>query len=141
MRCKFCGSTSIHPDSQHKTFSAKKAAAGAVTFGVVGAAAGFIGKEQKGYRCGECGAFMDSPMDFMQETSINSAISDAESGRSTHMFNYYKRQYCNIRANIPAPTSTQVSNPVNYAVEYNPASIPAHIQTEPEETIKHSSST
>ena len=64
MRCKYCGSNMIHPETQHKTFSAGKAVAGAVAFGVVGAAAGLIGKDQKGYKCGACGAFMDTPMGF-----------------------------------------------------------------------------
>ena len=44
MRCKYCGSTSIHAATEHRNFSAGKAVAGAVTFGVVGVAAGFIGK-------------------------------------------------------------------------------------------------
>ena len=43
MRCKYCGSNVIHPHTEHKVFSGKKAAAGAVMFGVVGAAAGMIG--------------------------------------------------------------------------------------------------
>ena len=50
MRCKYCGSQLIYPETQHKTFSTGKAVAGAVTFGVAGAAAGFIGKDQKGDR-------------------------------------------------------------------------------------------
>ena len=102
MRCKFCGSTALHNDTAHQTFSGGKAVAGAVALGVVGAAAGFIGKEKKGYRCASCGQFMSVPMDFMTESKINSAIRDAESGRSTYLFDYYKRQYPNISANIPA---------------------------------------
>ena len=43
MRCRYCGSKNIHPEVKHKTFSTGKAVAGAVTFGVVGAAAGMIG--------------------------------------------------------------------------------------------------
>lgn len=76
MRCKYCGSQLIYPETQHKTFSTGKAVAGAVTFGVAGAAAGFIGKDQKGYKCGACGAFMETTMDFMTESSINRAVKE-----------------------------------------------------------------
>ncbi len=91
----------IHPEVKHKTFSTGKAVAGAVTFGVVGAAAGFIGKDQKGYQCGQCGAFMESPMDFGTELSVNSAIREAERGGNRAMYDYFKSQYGNISANIP----------------------------------------
>ena len=101
MRCKFCGSTSLHPDTQHKTFSTGKAVAGAVMFGAVGAAAGLIGKDQNGYRCGACGAFMDAPMDSFTEIQVNGAIRDAESGKSRALYDYYKAQYPNIQASIP----------------------------------------
>jgi TolA-binding protein len=102
MRCQYCGSNIIHPDKEHKTFSAGKAVAGAVTFGVVGAVTGFIGKDIPGYRCGSCGAFMDAPMDAATELSVDNAIRDAESGGSRAMFDYFKSQYGNIQANIPA---------------------------------------
>ena len=101
MRCKFCGSKSLHNDSAHQTFSTGKAVAGAITFGVVGAAAGFIGKERQGYRCGACGAFMDTPMDLLTENLVDSAIRQAELGKSQKMYSYYKSQYPNIQANIP----------------------------------------
>lgn len=102
MRCKYCGSNVIHPEIRHKTFSTGKAVAGAAAFGAVGAAAGMIGKDQKGYQCGQCGAFMESPMDFSTELSVDNAIRDAENGRSRDMFDYFKRQYANITANLPA---------------------------------------
>lgn len=102
MRCKFCGSESLHNDTQRKNFSGGKAVAGAVTFGVVGAAAGLIGKDVKGYRCGACGAFSENSMDIITESQINTAISDAENGNRI-LFDYYKNQYPNIQANIPAP--------------------------------------
>lgn len=101
MRCKFCGSKSLHNDSAHQTFSTGKAVAGAITFGVVGAAAGFIGKERQGYRCGACGAFMDTPMDLLTENLVDNAIRQAELGKSQKMYSYYKSQYPNIQANIP----------------------------------------
>ncbi len=101
MRCRYCGSTSLRNDTEHKTFSTGKAVAGTVTFGYIGAVAGFIGKDKKGYRCNVCGGFMETPMDSVTEFQINSAIRDAESGRSTALYNYYKGQYINIQANIP----------------------------------------
>ena len=101
MRCQFCGSTGLHRDKQHKNFSVGKAAAGAVVFGTVGAAAGFIGKDQEGYRCGACGSFMDAPMDSFTEMQVDSAIRDAEAGRSRTLYDYYKRQYPNIQATVP----------------------------------------
>ena len=114
MRCKYCGSNVIHPHTEHKVFSGKKAAAGAVMFGVVGAAAGMIGKDTKGYKCGSCGAFMESPMEMFTESSVNSAIRDAESGRDRSMYDYFKGQYPNIQANIPvaAPAAAAAATPV-----------------------------
>ncbi|MBQ9562886.1 MAG: hypothetical protein IJU99_05485, partial [Lachnospiraceae bacterium] len=106
-RCKYCGSTLIHPDTRHKTFSTGKAVAGAVTFGVVGAAAGFIGKDKNGYSCGACGAFMDAPMEFSTELGIDSAIRDARAGRNYSTYEYFKSQYPNIE-NVPAPVQAQI---------------------------------
>ncbi|MBQ3380048.1 MAG: hypothetical protein IJG50_09360 [Clostridia bacterium] len=124
MRCRFCGSTSLHEDKQHKNFSTGKAVAGAVAFGVVGAAAGFIGKDQKGYRCGACGAFMETPMDSLTEMSVDSAIREAEEGRSRAMFDYYKKQYANITANIPVKADSAQgaapSAPVEREIVYVP---------------------
>jgi TolA-binding protein len=137
MRCKYCGSNIIHPDKEHKTFSAGKAVAGAVTFGVVGAVTGFIGKDIDGYRCGSCGAFMDAPMDFSTELSVDSAIRDAESGGSRAMFDYFKSQYGNIQANIPtAPVQVSGSQPAVSVPEANtPVALPKEIQAS---TVKHS---
>ena len=67
MRCKFCGSLSIHPATEHRNYSTGKAIAGAVVFGPVGSIAGIHGKDIRGYRCGKCGAFMDKPMDAYTE--------------------------------------------------------------------------
>ena len=50
-------------------------------FVIVEAAAGFIGKDKRGWRCGACGSFMDAPMDAMTESQIDSAIRSAEAGR------------------------------------------------------------
>ncbi len=96
MRCKFCGSRAVHPNTQHKNFSGGKAVAGAVAFGVVGAAAGFIGKEVKGYTCGSCGAFMKTPMDGLTERKIDEAINSGDK----IAYNFYKQQYPNIEASI-----------------------------------------
>ena len=133
MRCKFCGSPSLHADKQHKTFSAGKAVAGAVTFGAVGAAAGFIGKEKNGYRCGACGSFMDAPMDSFTEMQLDGAIRDAEAGRGRSMYDYYKRQYPNIQANIPAELPTAPAAQAELPAD--PAAIPPEANTD---TIKRS---
>ena len=109
MRCRFCGSRSLHEDKQHKNFSGGKAVAGAVAFGVVGAAAGFIGKDKDGYRCGACGAFMEAPMMYVMEDMVNSAIEKAKAGESRSMYDYYKAQYPNIedvpQTAVTAPTA------------------------------------
>ena len=115
MRCRFCGSTSLHEDTQHKTFSAGKAVAGAVVLGAVGAAAGFIGKEKKGYRCGACGSFMELPMDTFTAMQIDTAIRDAAKGNVT-LYHYYKSQYPNIETVTVAPQAS-VTAPVNREIE------------------------
>jgi hypothetical protein len=96
MRCKHCGSTSVWAETQHKSFSGGKAVAGAVLFGPIGAAAGFIGKDKKGYMCHACGEFADAPMDFVIESQVNNAVRMAENGGDRHMYNYLKKQYYNI---------------------------------------------
>lgn len=130
MRCRFCGSPSLHSDTQHKVFSPGKAAAGAVVFGAVGAAAGFIGKEKKGYRCAACGNFMDIPMDTFTGMQIDNAIRAAKKG-DTALYNYFKNQYPNIET-VAAPTQVATAAPVE-------RTITAPIQTlGQEETVKRS---
>lgn len=95
MRCPYCGSKMLYPDSKHKNFSTGKAVAGAVAFGIVGAAAGFIGKDNPGYRCSACGAFTENTMDFAVESAINSAVINAENGDFS-VYNELRKKYPNI---------------------------------------------
>lgn len=53
LRCPKCGSAQINVDK--KGFSGKKAVAGAVMFGVIGAAAGTIGQNKVQLTCLNCG--------------------------------------------------------------------------------------
>lgn len=133
MRCRFCGSTSLHDDTQDKRFSAGKAVAGTIVFGLPGAAAGLIGKKVKGYRCSACGSFMETPMDAFTEVSIDTAIRNAESGRDRSSYDYYKGQYPNIQANLPVQGGAQVT-PANIEI---PLQI-AQPSPDSEETIKRS---
>ena len=133
MRCRFCGSTSLHDDTQDKRFSTGKAVAGTIVFGLPGAAAGLIGKKVKGYRCSACGSFMETPMDAFTEVSIDTAIRNAESGRDRSSYDYYKGQYPNIQANLPVQGSAQVT-PANFEI---PLQI-AQPSPDSEETIKRS---
>ena len=96
MRCKFCGSTHIHSAYDHRNFSAGKAVAGTIVFGPLGAGAGMLGKDIKGFRCTQCGAFMERPMDTMTEKMVNDAVYDAKKGTSFISYNFYKGQYPNI---------------------------------------------
>lgn len=133
MRCRFCGSTSLHDDTQDKRFSTGKAVAGTIVFGLPGAAAGLIGKKVKGYRCSACGSFMETPMDAFTEVSIDAAIRNAESGRDRSSYDYYKGQYPNIQANLAVQGNAQVA-PVNFEI---PLQI-AQPSPDSEETIKRS---
>lgn len=96
MRCRYCGSTSIHSATEHKNFSAGKALAGTVVFGPLGAGAGMLGKEINGFRCTQCGSFMEQPMDTVTEKMVNDAIYSARNKKSYVSYNYYKSQYPNI---------------------------------------------
>ena len=78
MRCPNCGSKMIYPATEHKNFSGGKAVAGMIAFGVIGGAAGFIGKDTKGYRCSACGAFCQETMAYSTESAINSAVNAAK---------------------------------------------------------------
>ena len=133
MRCRFCGCTSLHDDTQDKRFSTGKAVAGTIVFGLPGAAAGLIGKKVKGYRCSACGSFMETPMDAFTEVSIDTAIRNAESGRDRSSYDYYKGQYPNIQANLPVQGGAQVT-PANIEI---PLQI-AQPSPDSEETIKRS---
>lgn len=53
IRCPYCNSTNVHAHT--KGFSGKKAAAGAVAFGVAGALAGTIGSNKVQLTCLNCG--------------------------------------------------------------------------------------
>lgn len=96
MRCPICGSKIIYPATDHKQFSGGKAVAGALAFGVVGAAAGFIGKDTKGYRCGACGAFSEETMSMTLEMEIDRAIRTAEQDGDFTAYDIHKKSYANI---------------------------------------------
>ena len=96
MRCKYCGSESLHSAEEKKGFSTGKAIAGTIAFGAIGAVAGVTGKNVKGWRCGACGAFMENPMDHFTEQCVNDAIFEAKKGSSWSQYTYYKQQYPNI---------------------------------------------
>lgn len=109
MRCPKCGSKMFYRDTNHKLFSAGKAVAGAITFGVAGVAAGFIGKDEKCYRCGTCGAISSAPMDFMTAGGIDRAVEDARSGKSSNLYNTYKNKWPGIEdVAVPMVTSSNV---------------------------------
>lgn len=136
MRCKFCGSKSLHSDSQHKSFSTGKAVAGAAVFGVYGAAAGLIGKDKKGYRCGACGAFMEAPMDVVTEAGIDNAIIAAKNGDRS-MYDYYRRQYPHIEE-VALPAVNNDNGNRNYVELEIPVSSSTDTEVEEAATIKHS---
>ena len=96
MRCRYCGSTSIHSATEHKNFSTGKALAGTIVFGPLGAGAGLLGKEINGFRCAQCGSFMEHPMDTLTERMVNDAIYSARNNQSFVSYDYYKSQYPNI---------------------------------------------
>lgn len=116
MRCRFCGSTALHNDTQHKNFSTGKAVAGAVMIGTVGAAAGFIGKDVAGWRCGACGQFMAEPMDVFLEMQIDNAVRDAEAGKDPSMLRYYQGQFPHIQAQLPPAAPITQHAPVERPV-------------------------
>ena len=131
-RCKFCGSMSLHADEMHKNFSGGKAVAGAVVFGVVGAAAGFIGKQKKGYRCGNCGQFMEQPMDISLSLDIDKAIDAANGKNDFSKFNYYVRSYPAIRNELTA--TPQIAAAPALPVYTAPVVLPA-AQAVPEQEV------
>lgn len=107
MRCNYCGSNLIHPEVSHKNFSTGKAIAGAAVLGIYGAAAGFIGKDTKGYRCGACQAFSEKPMDYILSSGIDDAIRDAQKGNFSR-YDFYKKQFPSIE-NVERSSITTAS--------------------------------
>lgn len=136
MRCPYCGSKMIYPDVNHKHFSTGKAVAGAVAFGMVGAAAGFIGKDTKGYRCSACGAFCAQTMDISTELGINSAVRSAEGGDFS-VYNELRKQYPNIETVFQNSAGNVSKNGFDSNVYDNYAAIPDIIISE-ETSIKNS---
>ena len=111
MRCQYCGSKMIHPEVQHKHFSTGKAVAGAALIGVVGAAAGFIGKDKKGYGCGACGAWSERPMDIITDSEIDRSIRDARNGKNVGLYEAFRTQYPNIENIVFSNNSNAQHNP------------------------------
>ena len=91
MRCRYCGSSVIHHANEYKDFSVGKAIAGTVVFGPIGAVAGVTGKKISGFRCSQCGEFMERPMETTTEQMVNDAIYNAKKGSSYSMYGYYKK--------------------------------------------------
>lgn len=118
MRCSFCGSKAIYPYKNHERFSTGKAIAGALTFGVVGAAAGLAGKNVKGYRCSACGGFSEKYMDIGEEMAINSAVDKARSG-DTYSYDRCREKYMNIEVVSIRQTNTQESFTHDVSDSYN----------------------
>lgn len=96
MRCKHCGNKMIFPDTNHKHFSTGKAVAGVVAFGFLGAAAGFVGKEIKGYRCSCCGMFSEDTMSVAEETLVDVAVREARSTGKSVSYERYREKYLGI---------------------------------------------
>lgn len=113
MRCKHCGSKMIFPDTRHKEFSTGKAIAGVVTVGLVGAAAGFIGKDIKGYRCSTCGMFSEELMNCGEESLIDSAVREAQRKGKSLSYERYREKYRGIEqvALVAAPINNYIPLP------------------------------
>lgn len=110
MRCPNCGSKMIYPATEHKNFSGGKAVAGMIAFGVIGGAAGFIGKDNKGYRCSACGAFCQEIMAYSTETAINSAVNAAKHDNDFSQYNIFREAYQNLEQIIPSGENTIIRN-------------------------------
>ena len=122
MRCPYCGSKMFYPDVNHKQFSGGKAIAGALAFGVVGAAAGFIGKDIKGYRCSACGMFSESAMEYSLESAIDSAIFEAQQLSDFSMYNELKPKYPNIET-VSMPERTGQKERANAEIPNSPVNV------------------
>ena len=77
-RCAACGSPNVAKHEQNDGFSYKKAIAGTVVFGAVGAVAGINGKDTEVFACPDCGASLREPMDSITQAKIDSVMIDPE---------------------------------------------------------------
>ena len=73
-RCAACGSPNVVKHEQKDGFSYKKAIAGTVVFGAIGAVAGIDGKTKEVYSCPDCGATLSEPMDSITQAKIDSVM-------------------------------------------------------------------
>ena len=73
-RCAACGSPNVVKHEEKDGFSYKKAIAGTVVFGAIGAVAGIDGKTKEVYSCPDCGATLSEPMDSITQAKIDSVM-------------------------------------------------------------------
>ena len=73
-RCAACGSPNVVKHEEKDGFSYKKAIAGTVVFGAIGAVAGIDGKTKEVYNCPDCGASLPEPMDSITQAKIDSVM-------------------------------------------------------------------
>lgn len=77
-RCAACGSPNVVKHEEKDGFSYKKAIAGTVVFGAIGAVAGIDGKTTYVYSCPDCGATLSHPMDDITKGKIDNVMIDPD---------------------------------------------------------------
>lgn len=126
-RCAVCGSPNVVKHEQKDGFSYKKAIAGTVVFGAIGAVAGIDGKTTEVYSCPDCGASHPEPMDSITQAKIDSVMIAPETlvpmvfPDMYQRFAYLRHEIDQRRAKANEETFSRLTNVSN--VQQNPLNV------------------
>lgn len=126
-RCAACGSPNVVKHEQKDGFSYKKAIAGTVVFGAIGAVAGIDGKTKEDYTCPDCGATLPEPMDSITQAKIDSVMIAPETlvpmvfPDMYQRFAYLRKEIDQRRAKANEETFARLTNVSN--VQQNPLNV------------------
>jgi len=119
-RCAACGSPNVVTDTQagDVEYNYLKGTVGTVVLGAGGAAAGISSKQQRMFKCPDCGATLSYPMDEAVKIAIDAGVRSAEARERLTLYGvsapwfYFTKKYRNIES---GPADEQLKMQVTYA--------------------------
>ena len=105
-RCAVCGSPNVVTDTQTASvgYDYGKGLVGTLLFGSGGAAAGVRSKQQKVFKCPDCGQTLTYSMDEETKRAIDMGVMDADSRNKLRLlgvpvsWDFLKKKYKNIES-------------------------------------------
>lgn len=115
-RCAICASPNVLKNKEKDGFSYKKAIAGTVVFGAIGAVAGIDGKTKEVYSCPDCGNTLPHPMDDITKAKIDYVMMDPDALMPTlfpnmfHLYPFLKKEHDMKHSKEMAETVSRLTN-------------------------------